>query len=136
MAVRILGRAYSVHRIVWEMHNGAIPSGMFIDHIDGDPFNNRLCNLRLATPIQNANNRALNKRNTSGKHGVSWDNKSNKWRAQMNRDGKRMVIGWFEDLEDAAEAYSASLKELHGEFSSQRPPIHVCQRINERNREQ
>ena len=47
---------YSQHRIVWEMHNGVIPEGLSIDHIDRDKQNNRIENLRLADVfIQNAN---------------------------------------------------------------------------------
>ena len=46
-----------VHRIVWEMHNGPVPAGMFIDHIDGDVDNNALENLRAVTPSQSSANR-------------------------------------------------------------------------------
>lgn len=45
-----------VHRLVWAAFNGPIPMGMQIDHIDGDPTNNALSNLRCVTPKQNANN--------------------------------------------------------------------------------
>lgn len=59
-----------VHRIVWELHNGEIPEGMFIDHIDRDKFNNKISNLRLATHHQNNTNAKIDKRNTTSVGGV------------------------------------------------------------------
>ncbi|EPU3949756.1 HNH endonuclease [Klebsiella michiganensis] len=49
-------KRYLLHRIIWELHNGPIPDGMEIDHIDGEKTNNRLSNLRLATHQQNLHN--------------------------------------------------------------------------------
>lgn len=45
-----------LHRLVWETFCGEIPEGMQIDHIDGNPANNKLDNLRLVTPKENSNN--------------------------------------------------------------------------------
>ena len=42
-----------VHRFVWECHNGLIPEGKVIDHINNDKEDNRLCNLQLVTPQEN-----------------------------------------------------------------------------------
>ncbi len=47
---------YSVHRFIWECFNGPIPDGLEVDHIDGDPKNNKLENLRLGTHKANCNN--------------------------------------------------------------------------------
>lgn len=49
---RILGRAYKAHRVGWAIHTGAWPVGD-IDHIDGDPSNNRICNLRDVSRAEN-----------------------------------------------------------------------------------
>lgn len=56
------GKIYKVHRIVWELKNGSLPKGYIVDHIDGNPTNNLIANLRLATSSQNAVNSASSKR--------------------------------------------------------------------------
>lgn len=82
VVVRYLGRDYGAHRIIWEMHNGAIPDGRYIDHIDRNKSNNRLENLRLVTHKQNMQNKGKQRRNRSGYNGVSWDANSQSWRGQ------------------------------------------------------
>ena len=54
--VGIYGVKYLVHRIIWEMHNGKIPDGMQIDHIDHNKTNDKIDNLRLVTPKENNHN--------------------------------------------------------------------------------
>lgn len=46
-------KPHSLHRQVWIYHNGKIPKGMTIDHIDRNKNNNQIENLRLATYSQN-----------------------------------------------------------------------------------
>jgi hypothetical protein len=46
-------RFLRLHNVVWETHNGAVPDGLEIDHIDGDKSNNSIKNLRLVTHAQN-----------------------------------------------------------------------------------
>lgn len=68
--VKINKRLYLCHRVVWELHHGEIPPGMFIDHKDGDRFNSNINNLRLATRERNARNAKLRRDNTIGYAGV------------------------------------------------------------------
>lgn len=49
-------RIYFVHRLVWETFVGKIPEGYELDHIDGNPQNNRLENLRCVTHLENMRN--------------------------------------------------------------------------------
>ena len=58
--ISINGKKYRAHRLIWTYHNGKIPSGLVVDHIDCDKTNNKIENLRLATRKQNAYNRHTN----------------------------------------------------------------------------
>lgn len=104
MSVERSGRQYQVHRIIWEMHNGEIPNGYFIDHINHNRIDNRIENLRLVTSGGNAKNRSRPNTNTSGVTGVHWNKRLNKWHVQINHEGKRKHIGLFDSIEKAAEA--------------------------------
>ena len=70
--IQILDKRYYVHRIVWMLSNGEIPSGYMIDHIDGDKTNNKLENLRLVDDALSNRNTGSRKHNTSGVKGVCW----------------------------------------------------------------
>lgn len=60
------------HRIIWEMFNGPIPSGMQVDHIDGDKGDNKLSNLRCVDVVTNTRNKKLRETSTSGVNGVNF----------------------------------------------------------------
>lgn len=111
---------YFLHRLIWAWHYGEIPK--WLDHIDGDPGNNRIENLRLATSRQNAGNRKSTKggRATSSKwRGVYWETKINRWVARLqNRDGINPYIGVFKCEADAAQSYNFAAFEYFGEFAS------------------
>ena len=75
-----------------------------MDHINGNPTDNRLCNLRLATRAQNLVNTKARK-NSSGIKGVSWYAAGKKWRAQIKVNGKTHYLGAYSSKEEAAEKY-------------------------------
>lgn len=104
------------HRIAWIYCYGDI-DGLEIDHIDGNPSNNRLSNLRLASHQQNMCNRVLQKNNTSGISGVSWKKDAKKWFVYVYKDKKRIQFGCFDNLLDAAACSISKRKILHGEFA-------------------
>ncbi len=101
LQVQYKKKAYRIHRIVWEMHNGHIPDGMQIDHISHDRKDNRIENLRLVTPLGNAKNRTRQKRNKSGQTGVIWSNFYNKWVASIRVNSKYTYLGSFTELDEA-----------------------------------
>ena len=111
------GRAKTVylHRLLAETFLGCI-EGKSIDHIDGNPSNNSLDNLRICTNRQNTWNSKPLKGKTSKYKGVSWDKGNNRWRAMIRMNGKNTHIGIFTDEVDAAKAYEDVAKEIHGEY--------------------
>jgi hypothetical protein len=113
--VRVLRRTCYAHRLAWFYVHGTWPIA-HIDHINGNGCDNRIANLRVATRSQNLSNARKPKTNKSGFKGVSRCKKTNKWRAQIQKDGKVRALGHFERPEDAHAAYCAAAKELHGQF--------------------
>ena len=78
-----------------------IMSNTWIDHKDGNIFNNRKVNLRKCTRIENGRNRSLNKNSTSGYKGVYWNNSINKWNASIKTKEKIITVGRFDTKEEA-----------------------------------
>lgn len=78
------------------------PSGMVIDHINGDTLDNRRSNLRVVTVGQNNQNlRGARRGNASGIRGVTKHTQYDKWRARIRVDGKLHHLGVFDDIEEA-----------------------------------
>ena len=116
-SIRINRRIYYAHRLAWLYVTGENPS-LQIDHINGNRSNNRMSNLREATSAENNYNVSIPERNTSGIKGVSWDKKSQKWRAQISVEGSHLYLGLFRSIEDAAEVVREARCRLHGEFAN------------------
>jgi hypothetical protein len=100
---RVLYDYITAHRAAWAITYGKWPCGE-IDHINGDPRDNRLVNLRDATPSENSQNRAIMSNNKSGVSGVSWHQASGRWRAYIGRGKDRRWLGRFKSLDDAVAA--------------------------------
>lgn len=85
--------------------------GLQVDHINGDPLDNRRENLRLVTSKENNWNVGPNKTNTSGYVGVVWHKRGQKWYARAwgtcEQTGKSKLksLGLYNDKEEAARAY-------------------------------
>lgn len=111
--ITIQRKRYGAHRLAWLYVYGELPV-LSIDHINGDPFDNRISNLRLATVAQNSQNRyKAQKNNPHGNLGLTYDKVKKLWRARIGLNGKRIYIGKFKTQEAAYEAYIASKRELH-----------------------
>ena len=90
------------HRIIWIWHNGPIPAGMQVDHINGVRDDNRICNLRVVTRTVNLRN-AKSKRGRSGHIGC-FEQPNGKWMAIASLNGKKTYLGTFKHKKDAAKA--------------------------------
>lgn len=117
LQVTVDGWVYSVHRIIWTMVNGSIGPSQFIDHINGDPFDNRLSNLRLSTNTTNQWNRKTPKNSTSKVKGVTWSRKLDKWKSTIRVNGQYRHLGYFSTKGQAASAHAKASLIMHGAFS-------------------
>lgn len=95
---------------------GKPPEGMVVDHINGNPLDNRRNNLRICSSSQNNMNRKISIRNKSGYKGVSWSQSTNKWKAKITVNKKCLTIGYFENKIEAKKAYDEAGKKYFGEF--------------------
>jgi hypothetical protein len=103
----ILYKKVRAHRVIWAMTHGEWPQDD-IDHINGDPSDNRLANLREVSTQENAKNSARPRDNTSGHMGVSWHAQNRRWRARIKHDGRSVSLGLFREKEDAVAAWRAA----------------------------
>lgn len=113
--VMVDGKRYQTHRLIYLYHHGVLPKQ--IDHIDRNPMNNRIANLRPCTTSQNQANQNHQRGNSSQWRGVSWREKWGKWVAQIAVNKKKMHLGHFDYECDAAMAYNEAALEHFGEFA-------------------
>lgn len=69
--VKLKNKTYKLQRVIWELVNGAIPEGYVIDHLNGNPWDNRIVNLACKTKAANCRNRKKNSNNSTGVAGVN-----------------------------------------------------------------
>ncbi len=101
-----------LHRIVT-----ACDDGMVVDHINHNPLDNRLSNLRVCTHAENMKNMVKPRDNKSGYKGVFWDNRKNRWHVKLQHDNTPIFIGYFTDKILAAQAYDERASELFGQYA-------------------
>ncbi|WP_163258390.1 HNH endonuclease [Bacillus paranthracis] len=96
-----------LHRYILGVHNE--DPNILVDHINGNPLDNRKENLRTCTHLQNLANKKSK--------GCYWDKYNQKWRARIGIDGKLKSLGSFNTPEEAQEVYQKAHAEAFGEFS-------------------
>lgn len=108
------GKIVRMSRLIMKITDPKI----FIDHIDGNTFNNQKSNLRLATPSQNSRNIGKRKGNYTSKYkGVNWNKVKNKWDSRIATDHGRVHVGYFDNEIDAAKAWNNAAVKYHKEFA-------------------
>jgi hypothetical protein len=110
-------RQHLEHRVAWYLHYGQWPKQP-VDHINGNRADNRISNLRLASPSENGRNRCRPKNNTSGFKGVSWNPKRKLWQATIKYEGSNKNLGSFATREKASLAYNRAALLFHGKFAN------------------
>lgn len=110
---RFNGVRYRSHRLIWA-HVYGLPVPEQIDHVNGARADNRLENLREATPMQNSQSKKTHANNFLGVKGVS--QRGNKYIARITVQKETICLGTFTSAEAASSAYIAAAHKYHGEF--------------------
>lgn len=109
------GRTYAVHRLVWLLCKGAWPTSD-LDHVNRDPADNRIENLRECTKSQNQANRAPI--GATGLKGVTFHRASGKFQAKV----AGRYLGLFSTAHEAARHADIAAASAYGEFAFQNFP--------------
>mgnify|MGYP001593501174 CR=1 FL=1 len=108
--IHLDGRLYKGARLIWKWMTGEDPD--VIDHIDGDPLNNRWDNLRSISKADNARNRRIAPKHTGTPMGVNLvyvaKKKGERWGASYVKDGQPIYVGTFDTPEEAEAALRAA----------------------------
>lgn len=109
----ILNKNFLAHRLAWFLYYGEFPEGI-IDHINGDKSDNRIINLRIASPSDNQCNRGSQINNSLGIKGVY--RSGNKFRATITKDRTTTYLGTFTTIEEASSIRNIMAEDLHNRF--------------------
>jgi hypothetical protein len=109
--VGVDGLIYPAHRLVWLMVYGKWPDNQ-VDHINGDPYDNRIDNLRDVNGSINQQNRRKSQcNNNTGFLGVT--QYGSRFYTQINKGGKNYQLGHYGSAEEAHAVYLKKKRELH-----------------------
>lgn len=108
------GRSYLAHRIIFLIHHGFLPP--IVDHIDNNPLNNKIQNLRNADKSKNGMNRRANFNCATGIKNVTKAGK--KFRVAITVKQKYINIGTFENLELAELVAIEVRNKYQGEYAN------------------
>lgn len=109
--IGIEGKIYLAHRLAWLWVHGEWPKN-HIDHIDGNPNNNSIANLRdVSRSVNQQNRKGPAKHNKSGLMGAY--KRYGHWKADIRVNGKTIYLGAFETKEEAHEAFIQAKRKLH-----------------------
>ena len=110
--ISVFNRKIKAARLAWLVTTGEWPKGE-IDHINGDPSDNRIVNLRdVSRMVNQQNQRRAKSSNKSGLLGVK-TNKTGKCSANIVLEGKKIFLGMFDTPYQAHVAYLAAKRRLH-----------------------
>lgn len=116
---RRLGAEFIHRRILGLLRGRQLTSDEHVDHINRNPLDNSASNLRIVSKrgYENASNQGVRRDSTTGVKGVNWHSRDRKYSAKIQHNGKRIWLGYFVTLEEAADAYNEHARRLHGEYA-------------------
>jgi hypothetical protein len=113
------GTLHRAHRLAWAYVHGKAPEG-HIDHINRNKTDNRISNLRCVSASENSQN-ILRIRRGKVQHGIDFNSRTNRYRARISVDGRRLCLGHFATADEAQATYIAAKLRMHPAFSSHTP---------------
>ena len=111
LKARVGGKMVYLHRLI----AGALP-GQIVDHINGDTLDNRRANLRITDRAGSNQNRARRSDSAAPFKGITKP-KNGRWVAQIMANKRYRRIGSYDTAEEAARAYDAEARRLHGQYA-------------------
>jgi hypothetical protein len=108
------GKRYYLHHLMWAWVHGRWPLGV-IDHVNRNPSDNRIDNLREVTSSRNNANCAVRRHSISKRKGVYRDKRDGRYYAFIDLDGDRQCLGGFQDADGAYEARRTAELTHYGE---------------------
>ena len=103
----IFGKRIRVHHLAFVYMMDVLPDCP-VDHINGNRVDNRWCNLRLVTRLENQRNHGIRGDNRVGRTGVYWYPPLSKYQAQITVEGRRVHLGYHLTIDDAIAARVAA----------------------------
>ncbi|AMW98434.1 HNH endonuclease [Rummeliibacillus stabekisii] len=107
----IKGTTTKMHRLITNCQ-----PGMVVDHINGNPLDNRLGNLRICSAKNNSRNKGVGSNNSTGVLGVS-KLKSGLWRVRIMVNKKEINLGRYESFDEAVKVRREAELKYFGEYS-------------------
>lgn len=114
IGINLDGRSYKAHRLAWLYMHGAWPTS-FIDHVNGNRADNRICNLREATRSQNLGNSRVARSGRDLPKGVT--RRDGRFVARIQAQNRSVFLGYFNSADAAADAYRNAATTLFGQFA-------------------
>lgn len=117
--VSVNKKVYQAHRLVWLWYKGCMPTKS-IDHINRNPSDNRIENLREANPIEQAQNTGLKKNTKSMVKGIYYKPHlaDGRWIVSIRALGKQMHLGCFACFGEALACRKEAERNFFGSFST------------------
>jgi len=112
---RTNGEYVTLHRLL--MGVASCGCQIRVDHISGDPMDNRRSNLRICSAVDNARNSKLRNNNKSGYKGVSFAPQRGKYCAYISDNCKTKNLGYYNTAQEAAAAYDEAASFIYGEYA-------------------
>lgn len=112
-----LKRKVSMHKLVCD--------AKLVDHANRDRLDNRRTNLRASDHQRNQLNRPARLKNQCGYKGVYFSKKNQNWVAQLELFSRKIHVGVYVTVEDAARAYDRAMFEWAGNYGTYNFPNEV-----------